>query len=59
MRAVKSSEFDDCWEQYMDAAVLAWSADVTEARYAKAVPTDLTLDADDYVTRKVKGTIVH
>ena len=58
MSAVGSSQFDDCWEQYMAVSAIAWIAGVTEAEYHKANPPELALDADDSFTRKVEGTIV-
>jgi hypothetical protein len=56
--AVASTEFDDCWSQFVAAALLIMPFGATEANYDKATPPAMEFVADSYVARHVIGTIV-
>ena len=56
--AVSSTEFDDCWSQFMGVAVQAYPQDISDARYVAATPPELELVADSYATKMVTGTVV-
>ncbi len=56
--AVGSTEFDDCWSQFMGVAVQAYPQNISDARYVTAEPPELELVADSYATKMVTGTIV-
>lgn len=56
--AFKSSEFDGCWADFMEAGVLAYPQEISEANYEKAEPPEMTFVADSYVARALSGTLV-
>lgn len=58
MRSVASTEFDDCWSQFVALGAIAMPFGITEAQYDKAEPPAMTFVADSYTIRHLIGTIV-
>ena len=58
MSAVASSEFDDCWAEFMGVAALAVPMGITRASYVPATPPTMTFVADSFETKALTGNLV-